>query len=296
MHVIDRTILGVAPIRTSLLGVCALLSLLFTIVEPEASQGLGLLARLCFWILHIGIALCAILLVSLLIRRAHPARWPLWLLLLTTGVLGAAIATAPYLAIEALLPSLIPPDPPDSFWDRYALKGPWHAVISEFFQVLPLVLAGWSLVNLPLLLNKPTLNTPPTPPEDPPNDETLNNERQARRDEFFAALPEILGRDLILISSDLHYLNVYTTLGKTMILGSLKYYAEAFDDDGLQVHRSHWVAKAHVERLAVTGKDACCIMSNGQRVPVSRNNRKLAKACFGTLVTKHKPRDIKLAG
>lgn len=296
MQSVERTILGVAPIRTSLLGVCALLTFLFTVVQPEASRGLGVLGRLGFWTLHIGIGLGAILLASFLIRHARPARWPLWVLLLVTGVLGAALATPPYLAIEVLLPSLAPADPPDSFWDYYAERGPLQNLVSEFMQVLPLVLTGWGLVNLPLLLNKPTLNAPPPLPEDDPSEEKANSDlMRARREEFFAALPDIVGRELITISSDLHYLNVVTTKGKAMILGSLKYYAEAFDDDGLQVHRSHWVAKAEVERLHLGSKEAFCQMSNGARIPVSRNNRKLAKACFGTLATKPKSTTIKLA-
>ncbi|WP_339617878.1 LytTR family DNA-binding domain-containing protein [uncultured Gilvimarinus sp.] len=295
MRVIDRTILSIAPIRTSLLGVCGFLTVLFTLVEPEASQGLGLAARLGFWVLHIGIALGAILLVSVVIRHCHLSRWPLWILVLVTGVLGAVISAPLYLAIEVLLPELIPTDTPDSFWDRYAMQGHWQAVVSEFFQVLPLVLVGWGTVNLPLMLNKPTLLEPPLPPEPPTGEQTEQDAMQARRDAFFASLPEVVGQDLIAISSDLHYLNVYTTLGKAMILGSLKYYAEAFAEEGLQIHRSHWIAKAHVERLCLSGKDAFCLMSTGLRVPVSRSNRKLAKTYFGSLATPKKAPAIKIA-
>jgi hypothetical protein len=51
---VNGTVLGSAPIKTSLLFVAAFLSVLFTLVKPEASAGLGLLARFSFWILESG--------------------------------------------------------------------------------------------------------------------------------------------------------------------------------------------------------------------------------------------------
>lgn len=280
---VDGTVLGAAPIKTSLVLVAAILSLLFTVVEPAASAGLGFWARLSFYVLHIGIGLLAILLASCCLRLWRLAQLPTVISLGVTGVIGAVMAAPLYCAIELLYP----PEVIDDSLDVFGKQGWWQAIVAEFLQVSPVMLASWYSVNLPFLLDKPRLlnEVDADVPDGSPDEFDLEaSERQRRLDHLYQRLPEVLGRDLVAISSDLHYLNVHTTLGKILVLGSLKYYAEALADIGMQVHRSNWVAKAHIVKVYVAGAEAFCLMSNGMKVPISRNKRKEVKNYFGQSV------------
>lgn len=84
--------------------------------------------------------------------------------------------------------------------------------------------------------------------------------------------------ELHAISSEDHYLRVHTSLGEEMILMRL---ADAVRElngaDGLQVHRSWWVAKSGVtEEKRVDGR-SLLVLPSGTEVPVSRSYRGKAK-------------------
>ena len=84
--------------------------------------------------------------------------------------------------------------------------------------------------------------------------------------------------DLHAISSEDHYLRVHTSLGEELILMRL---ADAVRElngaDGLQVHRSWWVAKSGVtEEKRVDGR-SLLVLPSGTEVPVSRSFRTKAK-------------------
>lgn len=84
--------------------------------------------------------------------------------------------------------------------------------------------------------------------------------------------------DLHAISSEDHYLRVHTSLGEELILMRL---ADAVRElsgaDGLQVHRSWWVAKTSVtDEKRVDGR-SLLVLPSGTEVPVSRSYRGKAK-------------------
>lgn len=84
--------------------------------------------------------------------------------------------------------------------------------------------------------------------------------------------------DLYAISSEDHYLRVHTSLGEELILMRL---ADAVRElshvDGLQVHRSWWVAKAGVTDEKKADGRNFLILPTGTEVPVSRSYRAKAK-------------------
>ncbi len=90
---------------------------------------------------------------------------------------------------------------------------------------------------------------------------------------FFARLPARLGRDLLALEMEDHYVRVHTAEGSDLILMRLRdAIAELSGLDGRQVHRSYWVAAAAVgavERKS-DGK-LTLVLRNGLRVPVSRS-------------------------
>ena len=84
--------------------------------------------------------------------------------------------------------------------------------------------------------------------------------------------------DLHAISSEDHYLRVHTSLGEELILMRL---ADAVRElngaEGLQVHRSWWVAKSGVtDEKRVDGR-SLLVLPTGTAVPVSRSYRGNAK-------------------
>ena len=84
--------------------------------------------------------------------------------------------------------------------------------------------------------------------------------------------------ELYAISSEDHYLRVHTSLGEELILMRL---ADAVRElskvDGLQVHRSWWVAKIGVTNEKKADGRSFLILPTGTEVPVSRSYRTRAK-------------------
>ncbi|MCZ8149810.1 MAG: LytTR family DNA-binding domain-containing protein, partial [Roseomonas sp.] len=54
---------------------------------------------------------------------------------------------------------------------------------------------------------------------------------------------------------------------------------------GFQIHRSHWVALAHVVDLEQNGGRISCVLDTGLRLPVSRANRAAFKAAVETVAS-----------
>jgi hypothetical protein len=77
--------------------------------------------------------------------------------------------------------------------------------------------------------------------------------------------------DLWAVSSEDHYLRVHTSLGEELILMRL---ADALHDlggaDGLQTHRSWWVAKDGVADARREGGKLSLVLKSGAEAPVSR--------------------------
>lgn len=279
---LSGTVLEIAPMRFSLLLVALVLSVMFTVIEPEATAGMDLLVRFVFWVCHTGIGLIGILLASFWLNAHRWGRLPLVVSLGLTGTLGCLLASPFFYLICGLFPE----DPPDEWLDHFASRGWMQGIMAKFLEASPMLLTSWYAVNAPLLFKRNETKTRYTGNEEPANDLIATNESEnsKRLNDLYSRLPEVLGKELVAISSDLHYLNVYTTCGKTLILGSLKYYADALNETGIQVHRSSWVSKSHVVKVFMSGNEAWCLMSNGLKIPVSRSKRKDVKACFGQAV------------
>lgn len=98
--------------------------------------------------------------------------------------------------------------------------------------------------------------------------------------DFLQRLPLKYHRaDLYAISSEDHYLRVYTNLGEELILLRLSdALKELSGADGLQVHRSWWVAKAGVADTKRDKDRLLLVLHSGSEVPVSRAFRANAKA------------------
>jgi hypothetical protein len=272
----NATVLGVAPLWQTLPVVGAVLVALFVMMKPESTAGFAFFERLAFWAVHIGLGLASIGLASRLLRPWLLSAMPLVVAILLTSLAGAAILAPIYLGIEGLVPERLQ-GPPDDWLDLFAARGLLQALVAEFIEVTPVFMVSWFAVNLPLLFARgEATGGPPDGPGGYPgrsSEAPATDEADIERSAFLARLPRVVGSDIVAISSDMHYLHVYTVLGKCMILGTLRDASAALGAGGMLVHRSHWVAHAHVQRLIRHGQKWECEMSNGLRIPVSRRNR-----------------------
>jgi hypothetical protein len=100
---------------------------------------------------------------------------------------------------------------------------------------------------------------PTTPADTPPDGALLNR------------LPARLGREVLCLQMEDHYVRVHTLKGSDLVLIPLKQaMAELADLEGLQVHRSWWVARGAVVGSTSDGRNLKLRLSNGMEVPVSR--------------------------
>lgn len=96
----------------------------------------------------------------------------------------------------------------------------------------------------------------------------------APRSPLFDKVPARLGRDLLCLKTEDHYLRVYTAAGDALILMSMSD-AEASlgQAAGQRVHRSWWVARKAVISAIMTDNAVRLTLTNGLEVPVSRSRR-----------------------
>ncbi|MDP2739022.1 MAG: LytTR family DNA-binding domain-containing protein [Pseudorhodobacter sp.] len=96
---------------------------------------------------------------------------------------------------------------------------------------------------------------------------------------LLARLPLSLQAPLQRLSVNDHYVEVVTAAGCTSVLMRLAdAIAETDGVDGMQVHRSHWVAYDAVRGAQVVDGKPVLLMADGAQVPVSRSFRAKAKA------------------
>lgn len=261
------------------------LALLFAVLEPEPSRGMVFPLALGFWILHIGIGLLLAVVATRLLGPSMSSLAPS-VRLVAGGVLGS-LAFAPFaLGLEALLPAATPPEPPDGLLDRWELRGGPLALLAEWLQLAPSYLASWLLINAIPLTATPSLDAVPAQPDRVAGDRARSEAAvdtapapiavaaaaptTADPPDFLAQLPPAIGSDVIVIQSDLHYLQVRTPVGRATVLGSLATAEASLGALGLRVHRSYWVALRHVRRVGRSHNGWHCVLSDGTRVPVSR--------------------------
>ncbi|MFC7536102.1 LytTR family DNA-binding domain-containing protein [Sphingomonas sp. GCM10030256] len=84
-------------------------------------------------------------------------------------------------------------------------------------------------------------------------------------------LPNRLGKQIIALEAEDHYLRVHTTLGSDLVLMRLSDAIAAIGPDvGFQAHRSWWVAHEAVAECLRSQQRTYLKLTNGQLVPVGR--------------------------
>ena len=99
---------------------------------------------------------------------------------------------------------------------------------------------------------------------------------------FFRRLPAALGRDVVYLKMNDHYVEVFTTAGHGVVLMRLGDAVAELEGLGIRVHRSYWVARDHAERLVRRGQRSYIRVTGGRHIPVSRTYRPAIADLFGT--------------
>jgi hypothetical protein len=101
---------------------------------------------------------------------------------------------------------------------------------------------------------------------------------------FLERLPRDIGRDIVSLSMQDHYVEVITDRGSTMILIR---FAEAVRElegyPGARVHRSHWVAAGRSNRIFRERNRILIELTDGRRLPVSRPYLEDARKLIGNV-------------
>jgi hypothetical protein len=229
-----------------------------------------------FWILQIGVGLTVLQLVLYLLSRTeHVVRWPLWLLVIVSGVLGSVVLAPLYWLIGEglMLQTLGFAATNDDDLDAKLVFG-LTAVVYEFVDIVAPVTTAWIVVSWPRLqgLIPPLVSNDPTSDDAPPQSSLAEGELAAAAS-WRAAIPRELGDDVIAVKSELQYLRVFTARGSALILGALQEIEDAEGQTGMRVHRSWWVHAQHIHAVRKKGDAAVCVLSDGREVPVSRRRK-----------------------
>ncbi|MDD9744221.1 MULTISPECIES: LytTR family DNA-binding domain-containing protein [Marinovum] len=194
--------------------------------------------RLVFWlVVFTGVGFFMHVFQTTALKSAYLGRMPR---LLRLGI-GAVLAGLPGAAVVIFVygvfrPAMISAEALPVIWMQVALIG-WAVGTVEFFE--------WRQASAP-------------------------EETPTRRTVFHKRLPPALGDDIISISMQDHYAEVTTPLGSHLVLIRLSdALAELKGAAGLQVHRSHYVMTAHMERLCREGGRLRLRLTDGRELPVS---------------------------
>ncbi|MEE4316021.1 MAG: LytTR family DNA-binding domain-containing protein, partial [Erythrobacter sp.] len=88
---------------------------------------------------------------------------------------------------------------------------------------------------------------------------------------LFEQLPAELGSAIIALEMEDHYVRVHTALGSALVLMRMRDAVALLGDiEGMQVHRSWWVARGAVEDVLREGRNVRLKLPRGIEAPVAR--------------------------
>jgi len=247
-----RTLLGTPREWAIDLAVITVIGVFLGLIGPFGSyNGAGPEVRIAFWVgnMWIGFLILATT-VRLSILIALRTDMPIWFAI----ALGVAIGALPLTLILSLFTGLFWPPAHGRFGTDYVQYGQ-ALVMSEPMAFGFYYLMGRNWTGPPRSAAIPAPRSAPDP---------------GGATGFLDRLPPRLGRELLCLKMEDHYVRAHTTRGSDLILTPLKDAVAELGDEGLQVHRSWWVAKRAVSEPVAQGRNLYLRLSNGLEVPVSR--------------------------
>ena len=209
--------------------------------------------RLVYWGVIIGLSAVIMTFLSVLAHRVTEARRWNWALV---AVLAGMAGILPVLAIVWLAGGLAA---------GFGSGGPGIATLAAY--VAPSVIGVTLAVNAYIEVQE--RRAPAPAPQQAEMVATV----------LHSKLPHHLGREILALRAQDHYLEVTTAKGSCMVLMRL---GDAVRDleggNGMQVHRSWWISLDHVARVEKGANGPEVVMRDGQRVPVGRSYRAAFRA------------------
>jgi len=158
------------------------------------------------------------------------------------------------------------------FNTHFDLSSPFTVWVEQYVYIIALVVAAGGYVSLAAL---GLIGDKKDDDADLLDDYAISRDAggPTARQKFLTRLPgKYAHADLYAVSSEDHYLRIHTSLGEEMILMRLSdAMRELGDYEGLQTHRSWWVAKEGVvEKKSENGKKLL-VLKSGSEAPVSRS-------------------------
>ena len=221
---------------------------LFAFIGPFGTYAsIGLAGRFGYWALALGanwLVCASVVMLTLGLTDAWPG--PRRLLAVAGAALTAAIpGTGVVLTAEILFR-------PDYEGDN---------ALPTIFLGVAVLMVAISLLMVAVLSRRRTA---------PAEEEALPSAAPPSS-RFLDRLPSHLGRDLVYLRMADHYVEAFTAAGSTLVLMRFAdAVAELEGTGGLRVHRSYWVAKAHVTRATRRNGRTVLHLTGGHEAPVSR--------------------------
>jgi hypothetical protein len=224
------------------------------LIGPFGSGAMPSAARLFFWV---GFVIAGYAIFRPISAVSHCAaqetRLPLWLAV----ILATIVASLPLTALVAFALGELRPD--DSwFGSRFPTLYAQVATVGIVIHLLMIALSRDPASG-------ETAASEPEPPQRKPAAVSSASENL-----FLRRLPPALGRDLLCLEMQDHYVRAQTALGSTLLLMRFRDAVAELDQAGMQVHRSWWVAFGAMQGLERGGRSAELRLAGGQAVPVSR--------------------------
>lgn len=247
----------VSPIHYFLV-VASALGLLFALIVPSEPAGPPWLVVVLQWQFQTLMPIFLILMTSSLLPDVRGfGSLPQWMQLGLCGLIGAMLFSplGLWFDVQILNESLVLPF--------------WQELIDEMLAIVPPVTIAWIVINLPFLLGFALLkqNT------DTKSQKTQSEAPTCADAKFMQLVPESIQGIPIYLKSELHYLQVVTTCGQTLVLYNLRDAVHELEHfPGLRPHRSYWVNRDFIQTLKKTGRQGTLLLTTGQSIPVSRQN------------------------
>lgn len=205
-----------------------------------------------FWGAHVILALLILQSVQMLLMNVPTiSSRSSWGQVVLSGLIGAMLF-APFASVLDQVFGIA--DVTDDVSETFAER-----LISEFTGLVGIVMMVWIGLNATRLLQ-----IQPIAP-------STTSKKDAQPD-FWDRVPKPIGRDLVALSAELHYMRVYTTQGEALVLFPFGRAVVQLENviDGVQIHRSHWVALGHVSQIRRNGRRGVCQTTSGLDLPISR--------------------------
>ena len=237
---------------TLFVGISAVLGILFAFLL-EAPNNV-VLHFIQWQIQTTGAVLFILASHAVLFSRTTPFIANPWLRVALSGVIGALVFSPIALLSDIIFDGMDSID-----------NGITYAFVDEICAIVPPMTIAWLAMNSPWLMGYRLSR--------PSETSTIEEESLKPEPSFLSLTTVKTAKDILYIKSELHYLSVSTTDKKQLILFSLK---EAISQlqlagiDGIQCHRSYWVATSAITKAQRSGRQGVFTLSNDENVPISR--------------------------